>query len=112
MNQGCPHEGKDHRLFGRIGCWVQSRLSWHTTNGPKQKLLLIPVWWNSAQPLTFGMRWPPYAVVILPLKGQRYFSIRIGARWDPHWPFDDSTGRTGGYIFPEAIIKVMDHVVL
>ena len=93
-NEGCPHEGSDHRLFGRWGCKIQTALSFHSTREPWQLLF----------------RLPPYMALIIPIghypDGRpKYFSLRIGFRWDPHWG-------SGGYIFPEAILKVMDHVVL
>ena len=97
-NQGCPNEGKDTRLFGKWGCWVQSHLSFHSTYPPVQ--------------LVF--RFPFYVAFILPLprtSPRKYFSIRAGFRWDNNWHYKDGRVDVGGYIFPEFIIKVMDHVV-
>ena len=25
--QGCPHEGADHRMFGRVGCQIQRKMA-------------------------------------------------------------------------------------
>lgn len=106
-NQGCPNEGSDERLFGKIGCWIQSQLSFHSTNPPKERVWRIET--------TYVFRLPPYVAVIVPLPSKdgkpRWLSFRAGWRWDPHWAYKDGSGRSGGYIFPEAILKIMDHVV-
>lgn len=99
-NQGCPNEGKDTRLLGRWGCWVQSRLSFHTTWPPIQLLFRFPFYVAFVLPLTSDPQRP------------RFFSIRAGFRYDPGWRYPNDPLLTGGYIFPEFIIKVMDHVVL
>jgi len=114
-NQGCPNEGSDTRLFGRWGCWVQSRLSFHSTTAPKE--------WRVRHALS--LRFPPYVGVCIPLTARMarvfgrpndgrswFFTVRAGFRWDPHWRYRDGSGRTGGYIFPEVIIKVLDRAVL
>lgn len=112
-DQGCPNEGPDTRLFGEWGCRIQTALSFHSTTPPKELQVHVG-------PVTFVARFPPYVAVVVPLSPyadgrSRYFSVRLGWRWDPHWEYlDAETGKVehGGYIFPEAIIKVMDHVVL
>ena len=97
--QGCPHEGTDHRLFGRWGRWVQTALSFHTTIPPIRVLL----------------QFPPFVALVVQTRRDppRFFTFRAGFRWDPHWPYAYGTGRTGGYIFPEVIIKAaMGHAPL
>src|SRR5260370_20389217 len=27
LGQGCPHEGPDHRMFGRVGCELQRKMT-------------------------------------------------------------------------------------
>jgi len=33
--QGCPHEGSDHRLLGRLGCPVQRKLTIERARPPR-----------------------------------------------------------------------------
>ncbi len=36
MNQGCPHEGTDHRLLGRLTCWLQRHFTFRSRIPPPQ----------------------------------------------------------------------------
>src|ERR1700730_13301178 len=54
--QGCPHEGSDHRLLGRVGCPIQRKL---TIEGAHPPLLI---------------EWPA--------RSQRLWRCRLGYRWD------------------------------
>jgi hypothetical protein len=96
-DQGCPNEGRDSRLFGRWGCRVQSALSFRTRWSPIRVLFCFPFWFGLSVPLSVS---PP-----------RFASLRVGFRWDGQWLHEDGVSR-GGYIFPEAILKVTDHNVV
>src|SRR3989449_3820004 len=38
--QDCPHEGPDHRLLGRAGCWIQRMLTIESARPPSKIWLL------------------------------------------------------------------------
>lgn len=58
---------------------------------------------------------------IVPRRVERFLAFLLAfprgeqlPRWDPHWEWFDAQagkGKQGGYIFPEWIVKVLDHVV-
>ena len=105
-NQGCPGEGSDTRVWGWATCWLQRQGSWHSTTPPT--CTVVGPWY---------LAWPPFVALQLPIshrwaerlhrkplpwRRSWYLLARVGARWDPNW---------GGYIFPEAALKVVDHVI-
>lgn len=81
-DQGCPNEGSDTRVFGRIGCWVQSRLSFKSSHQPASVLVAFP-------PYVSVNLWVPFAPA-----HRRYLHVRFGWRYDKYWP---------GYIFDPAL---------
>ena len=105
-DQGCPGEGTDTRIFGRVTCWLQRQFSWKSTLEP-YKIILGPLY----------IAWPPFTALQIPISQtmaewfqrkklpaskQWYLLARMGARYDSNW---------GGYICPEAALKVLDHLV-
>src|SRR5258705_2199100 len=35
IGQGCPHEGADHRMFGRMGCHIQRKMTIEKARPPR-----------------------------------------------------------------------------
>lgn len=93
-NDGYVNEGSDPRLLGKVGAWIQRRLSWKAGYEP------ISV---------TGNIWPPLLVINIPLYSKKAEKIdsasapvkpvinaRLGWRRDMNW---------GGYIFSAALKK-------
>lgn len=94
MNQGCPNEGPDHRILGPLTCFLERHLSFFSGREPMGLMLAFPCF------VCVNLWWP----------GGRYLVLRAGFRYDVNW-INPKTGRPGGYIFPEAAIKVLDHAM-
>jgi hypothetical protein len=103
MNQGCPNEGADGRLWGKLGCKIQAALS-VKEGGPKFRRLswgrLILV---LAYPpyLAIGFQWRKHErTIYIPFEyvvpEHRWAFTRLGFRYDQNWP---------GYIFPCVTLK-------
>jgi hypothetical protein len=85
---GFVNEGEDWRwdpfgLFSRI----QRAASFHSDVEPFSILICVV---------------PPMVAVNIPLLRGKYLVLRVGFRYDGNWK---------GYIFPEGVIKVLDHTI-
>lgn len=85
-HKGFVNAGDDMRWnpFGIPG-WIQGKLSFHSKIEPPSLLLCL---------------FPPMFAMNLPIWKNRYLLIRFGWRYDRNYL---------GFIFPEAVIKVLDH---
>lgn len=85
-NSDFVHAGDDRRWnpFGIFGA-IQRKLSFQSDVEPLSVLLCIV---------------PPMVAVNVPIWKGKYFLFRFGWRFDRTWT---------GYIFPEAVIKILDH---
>ena len=94
--QGCPNEGPDTRLLGKVGCKIQRVFSFHSTHPPKWLLAKH----GPDGDVRFGIAFPPY--VIIQHEGAGHWDMaRLGWRYDTNWP---------GYLFPTAALKLhLDH---
>ena len=86
--QGCVNEGTDKRLFGKVVCWLQQRLSLRSTY----------------EPATLVIGFPPYLAINFPVPFSKLtkwgvrksIHFRIGMRYD----FNAKK-----YITPSAALK-------
>lgn len=92
-NQGCPGEGSDTRLFGKVICFLQRACSWKSTSPPKWVINKLP---------TFGVAWPFYVVIQHARGDGQWRLFRFGWRYDSNW---------GGYIFPTAAFKITSTIM-
>ena len=92
--QDCPHEGPDHRLLGRAGCWIQRMLTIESARPPSK------IWF-----LDFGktsMRIDPrhpHLLIEWPTASGKLWRFRAGYRWDAN---------AKAYIFPAIAFKKVD----
>src|SRR3989442_6035700 len=88
--QDCPHEGPDHRLLGRAGCWIQRMLTIESARPPSK------IWF-----LDFGktsMRIDPrhpHLLIEWPTASGKLWRVCPGARRGPEAKADISPA-TGG----------------
>jgi hypothetical protein len=91
--QGCPHEGADHRLFGRVGCPIQRKLTIEGARPPRTiwsfRLLKVSVKIDPKHPHLL-IEWPARS---------RWWRFRVGYRWDAN---------AKAYIFPSLALKRVD----
>src|ERR1041384_6158354 len=85
--QGCPNEGPDTRLLGKVGCKIQRIFSFHSTPPPKWLLAKH----DAEGDMSEGIAFPPYIII----QSKDHF-FRLGWRFDTNWH---------GYIFPTAALK-------
>jgi hypothetical protein len=92
--QGCPHEGADHRLFGRVGCPIQRKLTIEDARPPRTiwhfRLLKVSVRIDPKH---------PHLLIEWPARSRRLWRFRVGYRWDAN---------AKAYIFPAFAIKRVD----
>ncbi len=92
--QGCPHEGSDHRLFGRMGCQIQRKMTIERALPPRT------IW--SFRILKFSLKIDPkhpHLLVEWPARSRRVWRFRVGYRWDAN---------AKAYIFPALALKKVD----
>jgi len=94
LGQGCPHEGPDHRMFGRVGCQIQRKMTIERARPP------YPIW--SFHLLKLSVKIDPrhpHLLVEWPARSQRLWRFRVGYRWDAN---------AQAYIFPALALKEVD----
>lgn len=89
--RGCPHEGSDRRLFGRIGCWIQRKLTIEGARPPR-KLWCFHV---AKVSIKIDPR-HPHLLIEWPTTSGRFRRFRAGYRWDAN---------ARAYIFPAIAFK-------
>ena len=89
--QGCPHEGSDHRLLGRHGCWIQRKLTIESARPPRK------LWsFNLAKVSMKIDPRHPHLLIEWPTASGRFWRFRVGYRWDAN---------ARAYIFPAIAFK-------
>ncbi len=92
--QGCPHEGSDYRLLGRVGCPVQRKLTIENARPPHTiwsfRLLKVSVKIDPKH---------PHLLIEWPARSPRWWRFRAGYRWDAN---------AKAYIFPSLALKRVD----
>jgi hypothetical protein len=94
MGQGCPHEGADHRLLGRVGCQIQRKMTIEHARPPQT------IW--SFHVLKLSVKIDPkhpHLLMEWPARSQRLWRFRAGYRWDAN---------AKAYIFPALALKKVD----
>jgi hypothetical protein len=94
VGQGCPHEGPDHRLLGRVGCQIQRKMTIERARPPRT------IW--SIHLLKLSVKIDPrhpHLLVEWPAPAQRLWRFRAGYRWDAN---------AKAYIFPALALKKVD----
>ena len=94
VGQGCPHEGPDHRWFGRMGCQIQRKMTIEHARPPRT------IW--SFHVLKVSVKIDPrhpHLLVEWPARSQRLWRFRAGYRWDAN---------AKAYIFPALALKKAD----
>jgi len=94
VGQGCPHEGPDHRWFGRMGCQIQRKLTIEHAHPPRT------IW--SFHLLSLSVKIDPrhpHLLVEWPARSQKLWRFRAGYRWDAN---------AEAYIFPAVALKKVD----
>lgn len=91
---GCPHQGLDHRLLGRITCWLQRRLTIENAHTPTQ------IWSFDVHNISLRID-PrhPHLLIEWPATSQKLWRFRAGYRWDAN---------ARAYIFPSMAFKKVD----
>ena len=94
VGQGCPHEGPDHRWFGRIGCQIQRKMTIEHARPPRIiwsfHLLKVSVKIDPRH---------PHLLLEWPARSQKLWRFRAGYRWDAN---------AKAYIFPALALKKVD----
>jgi hypothetical protein len=91
IGQGCPHEGPDHRMFGRFGCQIQRKMTIEQARPPRT------IW--SFRVLKVSVKIDPkhpHLVIEWPAPSRRLWRFRVGYRWDAN---------AKAYIFPSLALK-------
>jgi hypothetical protein len=94
IGQGCPHEGADHRWFGRVGCQIQRKLTIEEAQPPRT------IW--SIRLLKLSMKIDPkhpHLLLEWPARSRKLWRFRVGYRWDAN---------ARAYIFPALALKTVD----
>ncbi len=94
VGQGCPHEGPDHRWFGRMGCQIQRKLTIEHARPPRT------IW--SFHLLRLSVKIDPrhpHLLLEWPARSQKLWRFRAGYRWDAN---------ARAYIFPALALKKVD----
>lgn len=81
-------------VIGWLSKWLQNALAFHSTNEPA---VLGFTFGKQVPPGHVAVQWPPFFTVAIPKANRRYWTFRIGWRWDENWE--------GGGYFPDVIIK-------
>ena len=91
LGQGCPHQGADHRLLGRLSCPVQRKLTIESARPPRTiwcfRLLKVSVKIDPRH---------PHLLVEWPARSKGMWRFRMGYRWDAN---------ARAYIFPSLALK-------
>jgi hypothetical protein len=94
MGQGCPHEGADHRMLGRVGCQIQRKMTIEKARPPRTiwsiRLLKVSVKIDPRH---------PHLLVEWPARSRKLWRFRMGYRWDAN---------ARAYIFPSLAFKKVD----
>ena len=94
VGQGCPHQGADHRLLGRVGCPLQRKLTIESARSPRTiwsfRLLKVSVKIDPRH---------PHLLVEWPARSRKLWRFRVGYRWDVN---------AKAYIFPSLALKRVD----
>ena len=94
MGQGCPHEGADHRMLGRVGCQIQQKMTIENARPPRTiwaiRVLKVSVKIDPRH---------PHLLVEWPARSQKLWRFRMGYRWDAN---------AQAYIFPSLAFKKVD----
>jgi len=115
--QGCPHEGKDHRLFGSVTCFLQRLLSWSTTYEPISLTVAFPFQFLAYLPFMYIYELPHWTVIFfmyaafnfpVPFSALTKWGVRKVIHVRLGWRFDFNAKR---FIFPSAAIKDVDRAV-
>jgi hypothetical protein len=96
--QGCPHEGTDHRLLGRVGCPIQRKLTIENARPPHT------IW--SFHVFKVSVKIDPrhpHLLIEWPARSRRLWRFRMGYRWDAN---------AKAYIFPALALKRVDGPML
>src|SRR5260370_11728615 len=91
LGQGCPHEGPDHRMFGRVGCELQRKMTIERARPPHT------IW--SFHLLRLSVKIDPrhpHLLVEWPARSQRLWRFRVRYPWGANAP---------AYIFPPPPLK-------
>ena len=98
VGQGCPHEGPDHRWFGRVGCQIQRKLTIERAHPPRT------IWAFHVFKVSVKID-PrhPHLLMEWPARSQRLWRFRAGYRWDAN---------AKAYIFPAVALKKVDAPML
>jgi len=94
MGQGCPHEGADHRMLGRVGCEIQRTMTIEKARPPRR------IW--SIRVLKVSVKIDPrhpHLLVEWPARARKLWRFRMGYRWDAN---------AQAYIFPSLAFKKVD----
>ena len=94
MGQGCPHEGADHRMLGRVGCQIQRKMTIEKARPPRT------IW--SIRVLKVSVKIDPrhpHLLVEWPARARKLWRFRMGYRWDAN---------AQAYIFPSLAFKKVD----
>src|SRR5260370_14588075 len=81
VGQGCPHEGPDHRLLGRVGCQIQRKMTIERARPPRT------IW--SFHLLKLSVKIDPrhpHLLVEWPARAQRLWRFPPPPPLDPHPP--------------------------
>jgi hypothetical protein len=92
--QGCPHQGSDRRLLGRVGCPIQRKLTIEGARPPKT------IWSFRLRKVSVKID-PrhPHLLIEWPARSRRLWRFRMGYRWDAN---------AKAYIFPSLALKRVD----
>lgn len=92
--QNCPHEGSDHRLLGRAGCWIQQKLTIESARPPSK------IWFFDLGKMSMRID-PrhPHLLIEWPAVSGKLWRFRAGYRWDAN---------ARAYIFPSMALKKVD----
>ncbi len=89
--QGCPHQGSDHRLFGRTGCLIQRKLTIESAQPP------MKIWSFHIGKVSVKIDpQHPHLLVEWPSNSTKLWRFRAGFRWDAN---------ARAYIFPAIAFK-------
>src|SRR5258705_900711 len=81
MGQGCPHEGADHRMLGRVGCQIQRKMTIEKAQPPRR------IW--SMRVLKVSVKIDPrhpHLLVEWPARSRKLWRLPNGLRWGGHPP--------------------------
>jgi hypothetical protein len=96
--QSCLHEGTDHRLFGRVGCPIQRKLTIEGARSPRTiwpfHLLKVSLKIDPKH---------PHLLIEWPARSQRLWRFPVGYGWDAN---------AKAYIFPSLALKRVDGPML